>query len=87
MQGTNWTAFGSYGSGQGEFINPCGICLDQQGRIYVADQGNDLDLALSYAQKAKSKAPADPMIADTLGFVYLKKNLPLCTHQQIARKK
>jgi len=43
---------------------------------YLADQGNDLDLALSYAQKAKSKAPTDPMIADTLGFVYLKKNLP-----------
>jgi Tfp pilus assembly protein PilF len=43
---------------------------------FLADQGNDLDLALSYAQKAKSKAPADPMIADTLGFVYLKKNLP-----------
>ena len=43
---------------------------------YLADQGNDLDLALSYAQKAKSKSPADPMIADTLGFVYLKKNLP-----------
>ena len=44
--------------------------------FFLADQGSDLDMALSYAQKAKSKAPADPMIADTLGFVYLKKNLP-----------
>ncbi len=44
--------------------------------FYLAEQGTDLDLALTYAQKAKSKAPADPMIADTLGFVYLKKNLP-----------
>jgi tetratricopeptide (TPR) repeat protein len=44
--------------------------------FYLADQGSDLDLALSYAQKAKAKAPADPMIADTLGFIYLKKNLP-----------
>jgi len=43
---------------------------------FLADQGNDLDLALTFAQKAKSKAPADPMIADTLGFIYLKKNLP-----------
>ena len=41
--------------------------------FFLADQGSDLDMALSYAQKAKSKAPADPMIADTLGFVYLKK--------------
>ncbi len=44
--------------------------------FYLADQGNNLDQALSFAQRAKSKAPADPMIADTLGFVYLKKNLP-----------
>lgn len=43
--------------------------------FFLADQGNNLDLALSYAQKAKSKAPADPMIADTLGYIYLKKNL------------
>lgn len=42
----------------------------------LATQGNDLDLALTYAQRARSKAPTDPMVADTLGFVYLKKNLP-----------
>ena len=41
MKGTNWTAFGHYGSGTGEFINPCGLWGDGQGRIYVADQGND----------------------------------------------
>jgi Flp pilus assembly protein TadD len=44
--------------------------------FYLADQGNNLDQALSFAQKARSKAPNDPMIADTLGFIYLKKNLP-----------
>lgn len=44
--------------------------------FYLADQGSNLDLALTYAQKAKARAPADPMIADTLGFIYLKKNLP-----------
>jgi len=43
--------------------------------FYLADQGSNLDLALTYAQKAKAKAPANPMIADTLGYVYLKKNL------------
>jgi predicted Zn-dependent protease len=44
--------------------------------FFLADQGNNLDQALSLAQKARSKAPNDPMIADTLGFIYLKKNLP-----------
>lgn len=44
--------------------------------FYLANEGTNLDLALSYAQKAKSKSPGDPMIADTLGFIYLKKNLP-----------
>lgn len=44
--------------------------------FYLAEQGNNLDLALSYAQKAKAKAPTDPMVADTLGYIYLKKNLP-----------
>lgn len=44
--------------------------------FYLADQGTNLDLALTFAQKAKAKAPADPNIADTLGYVYLKKNLP-----------
>ena len=44
--------------------------------FFLADQGNNLDQALSFAQKARSKAPNDPMIADTLGFIYLKKNLP-----------
>jgi Flp pilus assembly protein TadD len=44
--------------------------------FYLADQGANLDLALTYAQKAKSKQPDDPMVSDTLGFIYLKKNLP-----------
>lgn len=44
--------------------------------FYLADQGANLDLALTYAQKAKSKQPEDPMVADTLGYIYLKKNLP-----------
>lgn len=43
----------------------------------IAEQGNksDLDRALQLAQKAKEKFPDDPRIADTLGFVYLKKGL------------
>jgi tetratricopeptide (TPR) repeat protein len=41
----------------------------------LAETGTDLDQALSMAQKAKQKAPTNPNIADTLGWVYIKKNL------------
>ncbi|MBI2689292.1 MAG: tetratricopeptide repeat protein [Acidobacteria bacterium] len=57
-------------------IEPDNVIALNNYSFYLADQGSNLDLALTYAQKAKSKSPADPMIADTLGFVYLKKNLP-----------
>ncbi|MBI2689285.1 MAG: tetratricopeptide repeat protein [Acidobacteria bacterium] len=42
---------------------------------YLADREKDLDRAMSYAQKAAVKAPKDLMIADTLGFVYLKQGM------------
>lgn len=35
----------------------------------------DLDQALQLAQKARQKLPDDPDIADTLGWIYIKKNL------------
>jgi tetratricopeptide (TPR) repeat protein len=41
----------------------------------LAESGTDLDQALSLAQKAKQKNPTNPNIADTLGWVYIKKNL------------
>ena len=41
----------------------------------MAEQGRDLDMALTLAQRAKQKAPGDPAVADTLGWVYIKKNL------------
>ncbi|MEO7143336.1 MAG: tetratricopeptide repeat protein [Bryobacteraceae bacterium] len=40
-----------------------------------ADEGADLDQALTMAQRAKRKAPSDVNVSDTLGWVYLKKNL------------
>lgn len=40
-----------------------------------AEEGTDLDQALSYAQRAKQKVPQDPNISDTLGWIYIKKNL------------
>ena len=41
----------------------------------LADAGNDLDQALSLAEKAQKKAPSNAGIADTLGWVYTKKGL------------
>ena len=40
MQGTNWTTYGTYGSGQGQFNDPPGIAVDSAGRIYVMDTNN-----------------------------------------------
>jgi tetratricopeptide (TPR) repeat protein len=41
----------------------------------LAEQGGDLDVALTYAQRAKQRLPASPDVADTLGWIYIKKNL------------
>ena len=40
-----------------------------------AEEGSDLDQALTMVQKALQKAPTAPDIADTLGWIYIKKNL------------
>jgi tetratricopeptide (TPR) repeat protein len=43
---------------------------------YLISQSNgDLDLALTYATRAKQRLPGHPEINDTLGWIYLKKNL------------
>jgi Flp pilus assembly protein TadD len=39
-----------------------------------SEQGKNIDVALSLAQKAREKLPEDPAIADTLGWIYYKKN-------------
>jgi tetratricopeptide (TPR) repeat protein len=38
------------------------------------EQGGNLDLALAYAQTAREQQPNDPNVADTLGWIYYKKN-------------
>lgn len=43
----------------------------------ILQQGGNLDIALSHAQKAREGSPNDPYIADTLGWVYYKKNTNL----------
>jgi tetratricopeptide (TPR) repeat protein len=40
-----------------------------------AEHGGNLDVALTLAQKAKEANPDDPRIADTLGWIYYKKQL------------
>jgi Flp pilus assembly protein TadD len=41
----------------------------------LADSGGDLDQALTMAQKAKQLLPNVPDVSDTLGLIYLRKNL------------
>jgi Flp pilus assembly protein TadD len=40
----------------------------------MADQGVDLDKALSYAERARAKLPNDLDVSDTLALIYLRKN-------------
>jgi tetratricopeptide (TPR) repeat protein len=42
----------------------------------MADEGKNLDRALDLAQEAKAKLPDNGNIADTLGYVLLKKGIP-----------
>ena len=41
----------------------------------IAEANGDLDQALTYATRAKQALPKYPEINDTLGWIYLKKNL------------
>ena len=41
----------------------------------LAEQSNDLDQPLSYAERAVKLAPADPAFADTLGWILYRKGL------------
>ena len=41
----------------------------------LAESGADLDQALTLAQRARQQMPKNPEVADTLGWIYIKKNL------------
>ena len=41
LSGTNAIAFGTQGTGTGQFYGPSGIALDSAGRIYITDTYND----------------------------------------------
>lgn len=56
-------------------LNPEFIAAANNLAYLLADKGQNLDEALQLARKAKEKKPSDPNVADTLGYVYLKKGL------------
>ncbi len=39
--GEKLRSFGTHGSGQGQFIHPCGVAVDGEGNILVADRNNN----------------------------------------------
>jgi Flp pilus assembly protein TadD len=41
----------------------------------ITETNGDLDQALTYATRAKQRLPDHPEVNDTLGWIYLKKNL------------
>ncbi len=56
-------------------INPDFIPAANNLAYMLAEQGRNLDEALGLAKKAKEKAPDEPNVMDTLGWVYYKKGL------------
>ena len=50
------------------------IALNNVAYMY-AEEGRDLDQALTFATRAKQRVPTSDDISDTLGWVYVKKNL------------
>ena len=57
-----------------EADNP--VALNNLAYNIAESPGGDLDQALTFAQRANQKLPQAAEIADTLGWIYLKKNLP-----------
>ncbi len=51
-----------------------GVSLNNDAFL-IAEHGGDLDQALTRAQRATQLLPRYPEVADTLGWIYLKKNL------------
>ena len=56
-------------------VDPGNILALNNMAYILAEKGQDLDQALAYAERAKQKLPSDPDVADTLGWIYIKKNL------------
>jgi tetratricopeptide (TPR) repeat protein len=55
----------------------------------IAQNGGNLDDALKYAERALQKLPDHPMVSDTIGYIYVKKNMPdaaIQVFQNLVRK-
>ena len=57
-------------------INPNFLPAANNLAYIYAEQGGNIDMALTIAQKAKEQFPDNPNISDTLGWIYYKKNIP-----------
>ena len=57
-------------------INPKAAVASNNLAWLQATSGGNLDQALQYAQAARQVLPDQPEVNDTLGYVYLKKNIP-----------
>jgi len=53
--------------------NPDNVVAKNNLAWLYAEHGGNVDMALKLAEEAKEKAPNDPGIADTLGWIYVKK--------------
>ncbi len=56
-------------------IDPDHVIAANNLAYLLAEGSEQLDRALTLAQRARSQAPQDPRIADTLGWVYVKRGL------------
>ena len=56
-------------------INPNFVPAANNLAYIYAEHGGNIDVALNLAQKAREKLPEDANIADTLGWIYYRKNV------------
>ena len=56
-------------------LNPNNAIALNNLAFLMAETGDDLNQALTYAQRAKQRLPQLDEVSDTLGWIYLKKNL------------
>ncbi|MGA8595917.1 MAG: tetratricopeptide repeat protein [Bryobacteraceae bacterium] len=61
--------------GQTLGVDPNNIIALNNLAFLTADNGQNLDQAMTYAERAKKRLPNNPNVCDTLGYVYYRKNL------------
>ena len=56
-------------------LQPNNLVASDNLAFMMVDNGTDLDQAMTMAQRAKQQSPNNADISDTLGWIYIKKNL------------